>query len=64
MRRVAQDFAHLIAEHIGLEGAFFAASLTGLAILGFDHSWQAGVAVLCIEGIILTLAIAARPRRT
>lgn len=61
MRRIAEALHALLAESVGLEGAFTAAGLIGLAFVAWQFDWLLGVAVLSIASLVIGIALA-RPR--
>ena len=63
MRNIALALQSFIEETIGLDGAFTAAGLLGLAFVAWYTDWLLGIAVLSVMFLVIGLALA-RPRRT
>lgn len=62
MRRIAEALRALLAETVGLEGAFTIAGLAGLAFVAWQLDWLLGVAVVSLMCLVIGIALA-RPRR-
>lgn len=62
MRRIAEALRALLAETVGLEGAFTAAGLLGLAFVAWYTDWLLGIAVASVMCLVIGVALA-RPAR-
>jgi len=62
MRRIAEALRSLLADTVGLEGAFTLAGLAGLAFVAWHTDWLLGVAVVSIMCLVIGIALA-RPLR-
>lgn len=62
MKQIAEALRSLLADTIGLEGAFTVAGLVGLTFVAWEVYWLTGVAVASVMCLVIGIALA-RPRR-
>lgn len=62
MRRIAEALRSLLADTVGLEGAFTVAGLSGLVFVAWYQDWLLGVAVASVMFLVIGIALA-RPSR-